>query len=141
MTGLLPAHAAFLDRARIGVLGTLRPGGGLRQSVVYYVRDGERLLVSTESKRAKARDVNRTGRASLCVLGCEPPFPSLTVEGPARIVTESIGDATARIMSVIVGAPVEDIPSDAALRERDRVVLELTAARVYGASHLPEPDG
>jgi hypothetical protein len=30
-----------------------------RQSVVYYLREEQRLLISTESKRLKARDVRR----------------------------------------------------------------------------------
>lgn len=128
----------FLEDQPVGVLATERPDGGIRQSVVYHVLEGPRLLVSTESKRAKARDVERTGRASYCVMGHGPPFPSLTVEGPARILTDGIGEATARIMAKILGEPPGEVPSDADLAAVDRVILEIVIERVYGASYLED---
>ncbi len=127
---------AFLAGHPVGVLATERPDGTARQSVVYHVLDGDRVLISTESKRAKARDVVRTGRASYCVLGHEKPFPSVTVEGPARILTEGIGEPTARLFGLIAGQPPADPPSDEALGALDRVILELTVDHVYGVAHF-----
>jgi PPOX class probable F420-dependent enzyme len=127
---------AFLDAQPVGVLATQRPDGSVRQSVVYHVRDGDRLLISTESKRAKARDVERAGRASYCVLGHEKPFPSVTVEGPARILTEGIGGPTAQLFGLIFGQEPGEAMSDEALAAVDRVILELTIERVYGVSHF-----
>ena len=94
--------------------------GRPRQSVVYYVRDGERLLISTESKRLKARDVRRTGWASLCVLGHEQPHPSAVFSGPAEILTEDIGPATAPIMQRIAGDAGATRAADATRRSRRR---------------------
>ena len=82
MSALVPEIAAFLDAQRVGVLATVSAEGRPRQSVVYYVRDGEQLLISTEAGRWKARDAERTGWASLCVRGEEPPYPSATLAGP-----------------------------------------------------------
>ncbi|MGQ0802781.1 MAG: TIGR03618 family F420-dependent PPOX class oxidoreductase [Actinomycetota bacterium] len=135
-SGLTPTVRAFLAQQQAGVLGTTRPDGSVRQSVVYHVLEDDRVLISTESKRAKAGDVQRTGRASYCVLGPEKPFPSVTVEGPARIVTEGVGEPTTRIFEVISGtAPAEPL-EDEDLAAVDRVILELTIERVYGASYL-----
>ncbi|GAA4088917.1 TIGR03618 family F420-dependent PPOX class oxidoreductase [Nonomuraea soli] len=127
----------FLDRQAAGVLATVRPDGTARQSVVYFALDGERLLVSTEPRRAKALDVRRTGRASLCVAGAAAPYPSVTLEGPARIRTEGIGADTARVWSRIGGRPV-DAMADADLAAMDRVILEIAVERVYGASYLKD---
>lgn len=126
----------FLTAGRVGVVCTVRPDGRPRQSVTYYILDGDRILVSTESKRAKARDVIRDGWASICVIGHEQPYPSVTVEGPARIRTSDIGQATARIFAAITGGEVGSL-SDEELAGLDRVILEITCAKVYGASHLP----
>ncbi|GAA2212502.1 hypothetical protein GCM10009850_079640 [Nonomuraea monospora] len=93
----------FLAHHTAGVLATTRPDGGTRQSVVYFALDGDRLLISTEPGRAKAADVRRTGRASLCVLGGAPPYPSVTLEGSARIRTTGIGPDTAAVWSRIGG--------------------------------------
>lgn len=127
---------AFLDEHPVGVLATQRPDGSARQSVVYHVIDGDRILISTEATRAKARDVVRTGRASYCVLGHEKPFPSVTVEGPARILTEGIGETTARLFGRISGQAPAEPPSDEALAEMGRVILELTVDHVYGVAHF-----
>jgi hypothetical protein len=49
-----------------------------------------RLLISTLADRHKCRDVTRSGWASLCVMGHEPPDPSAAFSGPAEILTEDI---------------------------------------------------
>jgi PPOX class probable F420-dependent enzyme len=134
---LTPVLCEFLDEQRCGVLATVSADRRPRQSVVYYARDGERLLISTESKRFKARDVRRTGWASLCVMGPEQPYPSATFVGPAAILTEGIGAATAAIMQRISGTEERpDAQTDAALAAIDRVILQITIARVGPVSYL-----
>ncbi len=137
MSALVPEVAAFLDAQVVGVLGTSAPDGRPRQSVVYFARDGERLLVSTEATRLKALDVERTGWASLCVMGTERPFPSATLTGPARVLTQDIGPATAAIMQRLMGADEPPEPqSDAALAAVGRVVLAIDIERVGPVSYV-----
>jgi PPOX class probable F420-dependent enzyme len=132
---------AFLDANTVGVLATTAPDDRPRQSLVYYARDGDRLLISTLTDRLKARDVRRTGWASLCVMGHELPYPSATFSGPAEILTDGIGAPTATIMQRITGAAEPPEPmSDEALAEVGRVVLAITVERVTAASHLPEEE-
>jgi PPOX class probable F420-dependent enzyme len=132
----------FLDANRVGVLATLAPDGRPRQSLVYFARDGERLLSSTLADRRKARDVRRTGWASLCVMGHEPPYPSATFSGPAEILTHDIGAATATIMHRISDADEPPEPmSDEALAQVGRVLLAITIKRVTGASYIPPRTG
>ena len=47
------------------------------------------------SERLKAKDVLRTGWASLSVRADEQPYSSATFSGPAAILTENIGQPTA----------------------------------------------
>ncbi len=127
----------FLDAHRVGVLATTAANGRPRQSVVYYARDGERLLISTESKRQKARDVERTGWASLCVRGDEQPYPSAVFSGAAEILTHNIGAPTASIMQRIAGTSEPPEPqSDEALAAIDRVILAITVERVGPVNYL-----
>jgi PPOX class probable F420-dependent enzyme len=124
----------------VGVLATAGPDGRPRQSLVYYVRDGDRLLVSTLSGRLKAKDVRRSGWVSLSVRGDEQPYPSATFSGPAKIVTKDIGDPTARIMQRIAGMDEPPEPHRAeALAEIDRVILAITLDRVAAVTHMGEP--
>ena len=141
MRALSPQLIEFLDAHRVGVLATVDDVAMPRQSVVYYVRDEERLLISTESKRLKARDVRRSGWASLCVLGHERPYPSAVFSGPAEILTENIGPATAAIMQRIAGLPEPPPPeSDAALAAIDRVILAITIEAVSAVNYLDPAD-
>ena len=128
----------FLDEGTVGVLATPTARGRPRQSLVYYVRDGDRLLVSTLADRVKARDVRRSGWASICVMGHERPYPSATFSGSAEILTENIGPPSARIAQRVFGLPEPPEPmSDETLADAGRVVLSITVERVTGAAHIP----
>ena len=137
MGALTDELRAFLDRQPVGVLATSAPDGTPRQSLVYFARDDDRLLISTLADRLKSRDVRRTGWAALCVMGHEPPYPSATFCGPAEIHTQDIGAPTARIAQRITGAdePPEAL-TDEALAEAGRVVLAINVERVTGVSYI-----
>lgn len=137
MGGLTDQLCEFLDAHRVGVLATIASDGKPRQSVVYYARDGDRLLISTMSQRHKAKHVERTGWASLSVRGNEQPYPSATFSGPAETLTEDIGEPTARIMQRIAGTDEPPEPqTDEALAEIDRVILAITVERVTAVTHM-----
>ncbi len=127
----------FLDSNPVGVLATLASDGKPRQSLVYFAREEDRLLISTLADRLKARDTRRSGWASLCVAGHEPPYPSATFSGIAEILTEHIGPPTAKIMQRITQAADPPEPmSDEALAEAGRVVLAIDVDRVSAASYI-----
>ena len=132
----------FLDSHPVGVLATLAADGKPRQSLVYFARDADRLLISTLTDRLKTRDTRRSGWASLCVMGHEPPYPSVTLSGTAEILTEDIGPYTAKIMQRITQAAEPPEPmSDEALAEAGRVVLAIHVDRVTAASYIPAAGG
>jgi PPOX class probable F420-dependent enzyme len=127
----------FVDANTVGVLATSSLDGRPRQSLVYFTRVDDRLLISTLGDRLKAQDVRRSGWASLCVMGHEPPYPSATFAGPAEILTENIGAPTATIMRRISRA--DELPepmSDEALGDVGRVILAITVERVTAANYI-----
>ena len=127
----------FLDANGVGVMATAAASGRPRQSLVYYVRDGDRLLVSTLADRLKAQDVRRSGWASLCVMGHALPYPSATFSGHAEVLTEDIGVPTARIAQRVSGADEPPDPlSDAALAAVGRVLIAITVERVSAIAYL-----
>ena len=127
----------FLDLHAVGVLATPAADRRPRQSLVYFARDRDRLLISTLTDRMKASDVRRSGWASLCVMGHEPPYPSATFSGPAEILTEHIGAPTAMVMQRMTGAADPQEPlSDEALAELGRVILAITIERVSAANYI-----
>jgi PPOX class probable F420-dependent enzyme len=140
MSPLTARLREFLDDHVVGALATRSAAGSVHQSLVYFVLDGEDLLISTEAQRRKALDVQETGWASLCVMGHERPFPSVPLSGRAEIRRDGIGPATARIAQRMLALYDPPEPqTDEALAGVGRVILAIRIERVGPASHL-EPE-
>ena len=58
----------FLNEIRFGVLATLNADGAPQQTVMWYLPvDGDTILMNTKKGRVKDKNLERDGRASLCV--------------------------------------------------------------------------
>jgi nitroimidazol reductase NimA-like FMN-containing flavoprotein (pyridoxamine 5'-phosphate oxidase superfamily) len=73
------------------VFGYARKNHGPSMSCVYYVMDGDDILVSSMLDRSKPKAVQRNGKVSLCVLDENWPPTYITVYGDA-VVEENGGD-------------------------------------------------
>jgi PPOX class probable F420-dependent enzyme len=130
---------AFVREHRTAVFGYGRKHDGPAQSVVYYVMDGDEILVSTMGARAKAKAVARLGKVSLCVLDEQWPPTYLVVCCDARVESEpdAVVNLMMRIAGVMAGKPmpesVRPMVEEGARRE-GRVVLRL---RPYQTFHSP----
>jgi PPOX class probable F420-dependent enzyme len=129
----------FVKKHRTAVFGYNRKNDGPAQSIVYYVSDGDDLLVSTMGARAKAKAVERLGKVSLCVLDEQWPPTYLVVYCNARVEREpkAVVDLMMRIAGVMAGKEmpeaVRPLVEQGAAKE-GRVVLRLTP---YATFHSP----
>jgi hypothetical protein len=129
----------FVRKHRMAIFGYGRQKDGPAMSVVYYVMDGDDILVSTMGERAKAKAIVRSGKVSLCVLDEQWPPTYLLVYCDAAIETEPsrVVDLMMRIAGVMAGKPMPDavrpIVEEGARREK-RVVLRCTP---YTSFHSP----
>ena len=119
----------FLDTHRLAVLGVNRDGRTPHLTPIYYVRDGDDLLISITGSRAKSKHITKAGRVTLCILHEEFPFQYIALSGLARIEEDGAVDLMARIGERMTGASLAaDIRP--ALEERakreGRVVLRVT---------------
>jgi PPOX class probable F420-dependent enzyme len=129
----------FVRQHRTAVFGYGRKNDGPAQSIVYYVADGDDILVSTMGARAKAKAVSRLGKVSLCVLDEQWPPSYLVVYCDAKVETEpsAVVDLMMRIAGVMAGKEmpeaVRPMVEEGAKRE-GRVALRL---RPYATFHSP----
>lgn len=129
----------FVRKHRTAVFGYNRRNDGPAQSIVYYVVDGDDILVSTMGARAKARAVERLGKVSLCVLDEQWPPTYLVVYCDAKLEREpkAVVDLMMRIAGVMAGREmpeaVRPVVEEGAQRE-GRVVVRL---RPYASFHSP----
>jgi PPOX class probable F420-dependent enzyme len=98
----------FVRDHRTCVFGYARQAHGPAMTVVYYVMDGDDLLVSTMAARGKARAVSRDGRVSLCVLDEAWPFSYLQVYGIGVLERdrELAVDVLTRVIGLMAGQEV-----------------------------------
>ena len=121
---------AFVHSHRTAVFGFNRKNDGPAMSVVYYLMDGDDILVSTMEGRGKARSVRRNPRVSLCVLDEKWPLTYLQVYGDATIDAtvntdlEKVTDLLMRILGLMAGEPMPE-----SVREQTRQ-MALTERRV-----------
>ena len=121
----------FVRDHRTCVFGYARQADGPAMTIVYYVMDGDDLLVSTMADRGKARAVQRDPHVSLCVLDEKWPPTYLQVYGTAVLDPdeEQAADLLRKVVELMAVQPVpaerhEQIAQMA--REEKRVVLRVT---------------
>jgi PPOX class probable F420-dependent enzyme len=130
---------AFVAGHRTAMFGFGRKNDGPAMSIVYYVMDGDDILVSTMSARGKARAVARDPKVSLAVLDEQWPPTYLLVYGDARIETDvdAVTDVCMRIAAVMAGEPMPEEVRPAIRQgaiDEERVVIRITP---YGSFETP----
>jgi PPOX class probable F420-dependent enzyme len=121
----------FVRDHRTCVFGYGRKADGPAMTVVYYIMDGDDMLVSTMAERAKAKAVLRDPRVSLCVLDETWPFTYLQVYGTAVLESDPDkgADMLLKVVELMAGQPVpperhEQIAKMA--QQEQRVVIRVT---------------
>ena len=129
----------FVERHRTAIFGYGRRQDGPAMTIVYYVVDGDDLLVSTMAARAKAKAVARHPKVALCVLDEQWPPSYLQVYCDATVDTEfdRVVEVMMSIAGVMAGNPMpEDVRPmvEEGARREQRVVLRL---RPYATFYTP----
>jgi len=135
----------FVRNHRTAVFGFARAADGPSMSCVYYVMDGEEILVSTMAGRAKARAVPRNPKVSLCVLDENWPPTYLLIYGDAKIEEAGGEDLMIRICELMAEQPMPDAERTNLIqlaREERRVVVRITPYATFESPprHVYNPD-
>jgi len=120
----------FVEKHRTCIFGFQRKHGPPSMSVVYYVVDGDDLLISTMAERAKAKAIRRTREAAVCVLDEKWPLTYLQIYGPAAVEDDlqTTVDVMMKVAAIMSGQPLPEAARpivEAKAREEHRVVFRL----------------
>ena len=85
MSGLTPAIRAFLAEPRFGVLATVGTTGAPRQTVMWFLLEGDEILFNTARGRRKPEHLAREPRVSLVV---EDGYRYVGVSGTVRLIDD-----------------------------------------------------
>jgi PPOX class probable F420-dependent enzyme len=118
----------FVRKHRTCIFGYNRKNDGPAMTVVYYVLDGDDLLISTMAARSKTLAVKRNPKVSLCVLDEQWPPTYLQLYGDATLEVdfEQAVDVMRRVIDLMAGEkmPTSKLPEIQRMcREENRVVI------------------
>ena len=121
----------FVRDHRVCVFGYGRRDHGPAMTVVYYLMDGDDLLISTMADRGKTKAVTRDGRVSLCILDEKWPLSYVQVYGTAVVCDdrELATDVLAGVIGIMAG---EEVPEsrrpqiEQMVDDEKRVVIRVT---------------
>lgn len=72
------------EGTRTGKLSTVRADGRPHIAPIWFLLDGDDLVLTTGAETVKGRNLARDARVALCVDDDRPPFDFVVVEGSAR---------------------------------------------------------
>jgi hypothetical protein len=132
---LTPAQRRqFVRDHRTAIFGYGRQDDGPAMTALYYVMDGDDILISTTRSRGKAKAVRRNPKVSLCVLDENWPPTYITVFCHASIDAtvdddlDAVVDIGLRIGGLIAGRELDESMREHATAQminEDRVRLRL----------------
>lgn len=85
MATLSDQARAFLNEKRFAVLGTLNRDGTVQQTTMWYLLEGDTILMNTKVGRLKERNLRRDPRISICV---EDGYHYVTISGPVELIDD-----------------------------------------------------
>ncbi len=82
---LSPKARAFLQERRFAVLGTINRDGTPQLSTMWYLLEGDTIMMNTKVGRVKERNMRRDPRISLCF---EEGYNYVTVSGKVEFIDD-----------------------------------------------------
>ena len=123
MAELIPAdYAHLLQLPLYGHLGTIRPDDTVQVNPMWFEYDGESLLFTHTTKRAKYRNLQHNPSMSLAVIDPERPTSYLEVRGRLIDVQPDPEGAFYVVLGKRYGFADQTPPPDSA----DRVILVMS---------------
>jgi PPOX class probable F420-dependent enzyme len=125
MATIPDSHRDLVDGANIGSLSTLGQDGAPQVTALWYLADGDTVVLSLTTDRQKYKNAVRHPRATLFVIDPANPFRTLEVRGDTSIEE----DPDLAVFGRIIRHYGQDPETFPAPRD-NRVVLRLTPTRV-----------
>src|SRR5205085_1815646 len=78
-------RAFLMHGTRTGKLATTKRDGSPHVTPIWFVLDGDDVILTTHETSLKGKSLLRDGRAALVVDDQEPPYSFVMIEGPASV--------------------------------------------------------
>jgi PPOX class probable F420-dependent enzyme len=131
-SGLNARQREFLEEKRFAVVSTINPDGSPHQAVMWYLLDGDAIVLNSKEGRVKDRNLARDPRLSLVV---EDGYRWIRVDGTVR-ADDDRSVAQADIRRIAARYYDDQARVDEAMRtlfgKQHRISYRMTVTRVSG---------
>ena len=127
---LTPAQREFLRESRFAVVGSMNPDGSPHLAVMWYLLDGDEIVVNSKQGRIKDRNLARDPRMSVLVAD---GYRFVRIDGKARIEhDQEIAQADIRRLAVLnYGEAKAEESVRTSFGKQHRISYRLPVDRVY----------
>lgn len=128
--GLTPVQRRFLEENRFAVVGTTNPDGSPHLAVMWYLLDGDEILINSKDGRIKDRNIARDPHLSVMVAD---GYRFVRVDGTVTIEHEqSVAQNDIRRLAVLnYGERKADDAMRNSFGKQHRISYRLPIRRVY----------
>lgn len=128
----LPDHIRkFLEKPNLAVLATVSPSGKPQATPVWFMLDGDEILVNTSQGRAKLRNLQARPYAALTVYDRDNLYSYVQIRGRARLDPAAGARDIDRLSMRYGGKPYQYPPTDAP-QKRVSIRIRPTAFNAMG---------
>ena len=129
-SALTPAQREFLKQNRFAVVGSMNPDGSPHLAVMWYLLDGDEIVVNSKQGRIKDRNLARDPRMSVLVAD---GYRFVRIDGKARIEhDQEIAQADIRRLAVLnYGEAKAEESMRTSFGKQHRISYRLPVDRVY----------
>ena len=126
---LTEAQKQLINAKNFGHIATINKDGSPQVSPVWIDLDGEHLIVNSEAKRLKVRNIKRDPRVSVSIQNAANPYQYIEIRGKAVDVTEKGGfQGIDKLAKKYMG--VDKYPNNQP--DDKRVVIKIEAQHIAG---------
>lgn len=119
----------FLEKPNLAVLATISPSGRPQATPVWFLLDGDEILMNTSQGRVKLRNVQADPRVAVTIYDKDNPYLYVQVRGRITIDPKSGARDIDRLSQRYRGKPYQYPPTDA---PEKRVSLRLKPSAISG---------
>ena len=137
-----PEQDAFVSRSFAAIASTVRKDGTSAASMIFYGREGDKLLFSTVRTRVKGRTLERDPRLTLTVINTNEPNSFISVEGSVVVYEDNAPERREqlyrywdKVTAIHPGSAWNSggrESTEALFTQPGRAIYELTPTRVSG---------
>jgi len=132
MPDITGGMAQFLSEPNLATIATIRKNGAPHLTYLWFLQDGNDILMTTARGRVKSNNLRRDNRATIAILDPKSNQRFFIAEGRVEVSDDPQANFYARVGTKYMGEErAKAIAQAAVQRGERRIILRLRPERIY----------